>query len=61
MKAELVAEYLTALRQKNDLTFEAVAEKSKRSVSTIKNLCSGKTEDPRLDTVALLLFGCSRR
>ena len=56
MKAELVAEYLTALRQKNDLTFEAVAEKSKRSVSTIKNLCSGKTEDPRLDTVAPIVY-----
>lgn len=56
MKAELVAEYLTALRQKNDLTFEAVAEKSKRSVSTIKNLCSGKTEDPRIDTVAPIVY-----
>ena len=56
MKAELVAEYLTALRLKNDLTFEAVAEKSKRSVSTIKNLCTGKTEDPRLDTVAPIVY-----
>ena len=44
MKAELVAEYLTALRLKNDLTFEAIAERSKRSVSTVKNLCTGKTE-----------------
>lgn len=56
MKAELVAEYLTALRLKNDLTFEAIAEKSKRSVSTIKNLCTGKTEDPRLDTVAPIVY-----
>ena len=56
MKAELVAEYLTQLRLKNDLTFEAIAEKSKRSVSTIKNLCSGKTEDPRLDTVAPIVY-----
>ena len=46
MKAELVAEYLTALRLKNDLTFEAIAEISNRSVSTVKNLCTGKTEDP---------------
>ena len=56
MKAELVAEYLNALRLKNDLTFEAIAEKSKRSVSTIKNLCTGKTEDPRLDTVAPIVY-----
>ena len=56
MKAELVAEYLTQLRLKNDLTFEAIAEKSGRSVSTIKNLCSGKTEDPRLDTVAPIVY-----
>lgn len=56
MKAELVAEYLTALRLKNDLTLEAIAEKSKRSVSTIKNLCNGKTEDPRLDTVAPIVY-----
>ena len=56
MKAELVAEYLTALRLKNDLTFEAIAEKSKRSVSTIKNLCNGKTEDPRIDTVAPIVY-----
>ena len=56
MRAELVAEYLTQLRLKNDLTFEAIAEKSGRSVSTIKNLCSGKTEDPRLDTVAPIAY-----
>ena len=56
MKAELVAEYLTTLRLKNDLTFEAIAERSKRSVSTVKNLCTGKTEDPRLDTVAPIVY-----
>ena len=56
MKAELVAEYLTSLRIKNGLTFEAIAEKSKRSESTVKNLCTGKTEDPRLDTVAPIVY-----
>lgn len=56
MKAELVAEYLTALRLKNNLTYEAIAEKSGRSVSTVKNLCTGKTEDPRLDTVAPITY-----
>ena len=56
MKAELVAEYLTSLRIKNGLTFEAIAERSKRSESTVKNLCTGKTEDPRLDTVAPIVY-----
>lgn len=56
MKAELVAEYLTKLRLKSGLSYEAVAERSKRSESTVKNLCSGKTEDPRLDTVAPIVY-----
>lgn len=56
MKAELVAEYLTSLRLKSGLSFEAIAERSKRSESTVKNLCSGKTEDPRLDTVAPIVY-----
>ena len=56
MKAELVAEYLTSLRLKNGLTYEAIAERSQRSVSTVKNLCTGKTEDPRLDTVSPIVY-----
>ncbi len=56
MKAELVAEYLNSLRIKNGLTYEAIAERSKRSESTVKNLCTGKTEDPRLDTVAPIVY-----
>ncbi len=56
MKAELVAEYLTSLRLKSGLSYEAIAERSKRSESTVKNLCTGKTEDPRLDTVAPIVY-----
>ena len=56
MDARLVAKYLTALKEKSGLTYEAIAEKSGRSESTVKNLCSGKTEDPRLDTVAPVIF-----
>lgn len=56
MKAELVAEYLTLLRQKTGLTYEAVAEKSNSSESTVKNLCTGKTEDPRIGTVAPIIY-----
>lgn len=56
MDAKLVAKYLTALKEKSGLTIEIIAEKSQRSESTIKNLCSGKTEDPRLDTVAPVVY-----
>ena len=56
MDANQVAKYLAALKAKTGLTFEAIAEKSQRSVSTVKNLCSGKTEDPRLDTVAPVIY-----
>lgn len=56
MDARLVANYLTRLKGKSGLTYEAIAEKSKRSESTVKNLLSGKTEDPRLDTVAPVIY-----
>ena len=56
MDAKLVAKYLTALKEKSGLTFEAISEKSQRSESTVKNLCSGKTEDPRIDTVAPVVY-----
>lgn len=56
MKKEIVAEYLSLLRQKTGLTYEAVAEKSNTSESTVKNLCTGKTEDPRIGTVAPVIY-----
>ena len=56
MKVELVAEYLSSLKRKTGLTYEAIAEKSKRSESTVKNLCLGKAEDPRIDTVAPVVY-----
>ncbi len=56
MDAKQVAKYLTALKEKSGLTFEAIAEKSQRSESTVKNLCSGKSEDPRIDTVAPVVY-----
>lgn len=56
MDAKLVSNYLVKLKEKSGLTYEAIAEKSNRSESTVKNLCSGKSEDPRLDTVAPIIF-----
>jgi transcriptional regulator with XRE-family HTH domain len=56
MDARFVANYLTKLKEKSGLTLEAIAEKSQRSESTVKNLITGKTEDPRLDTVAPVIY-----
>lgn len=56
MDSKLVAKYLVALKEKTGLTYETIAENSGRSLSTVKNLCSGKTEDPRLDTVAPVIY-----
>lgn len=56
MDARFVSNYLTRLKEKSGLTYEAIAEKSQRSESTVKNLITGKTEDPRLDTVAPVIY-----
>lgn len=56
MDAKIVANYLTNLKEKSGLTYEAISEKSGRSVSTVKNLCLGRSEDPRLDTVAPVIY-----
>ena len=56
MDAKLVAKYVMSLKEKSGLTYEAIAEKSQRSESTIKNLCSGKTENPGLDTIAPIIY-----
>lgn len=56
MDARLVAEYLSTLKGKTGLTYETIAEKSNRSESSVKNLCLGKSEDPRIDTVAPIVY-----
>ena len=56
MDAKLVAEYLNQLKTKTGLTYEAIAEKSQRSESSVKNLFLGKSDDPRIDTVAPIVY-----
>ena len=56
MKAEIVANYLSMLKAKTGLTYEAIAEKSKISESSVKNLCLGKSEDPQINTVAPVVY-----
>ena len=56
MNKEIVAEYLTQLKKKTGLTYEAIAEKAGRSESTVKNLFFAKVDDPRLDTVSPIVY-----
>ena len=56
MDAKLVANYLSSLKKKTGLTFKAIGDISERSESTVKKLCDGTTEDPRLDTVAPVVY-----
>ena len=56
MDAKQVSNYIVKLFKETGLTHEIVAEKSGRSLSTVKNLYYGKTEDPRIDTVAPVLY-----
>ena len=56
MDERLVANYLDPLRKKRGLSYEALAEESGRAVSTVKNLCLGNSEDPRIDTVAPVVY-----
>ena len=56
MDAKIVANYFSQLKEKNRFTIEEWAEKSGGSVSTLKNLLSGKTEDPRLATVTPYIY-----
>jgi hypothetical protein len=56
MDARLVANYLSSLKSKTGLTIKAIGDKSERSESTVKKLLDGTTEDPRLDTVAPIIY-----
>ena len=56
MKPEAVAEYLNLLKTKTGLTYEAIAEISQISESSVKNLCLGKTADPQIRTIAPIVY-----
>ena len=56
MDAKLIAKYLTALKEKKGLTYEAIAEVSGIPEATVKNLCTGKTEKPGIDTISDIVY-----
>ncbi len=51
MPTELISQYLNAKRIQEDLTYEAVAAKSNIPEATVKNLCTGKTKNPGVETL----------
>lgn len=56
MDKELVAKYLKQLKEKTGLTYGDIAEKSKRSESSVKNLFFGNVDDPRVDTIMPIVY-----
>lgn len=56
MNKEIVAEYLSSLKKSTGLTYDAIATKSKKSESTVKNLILGNIDDPRVDSVSDVVY-----
>ena len=56
MDKELVAKYLNKLKSDSGLTIEAIAKKSGRSESSVKNLLYANVDDPRLDTITPIVY-----
>ena len=56
MKPEIVAEYLSSLKKKTGLTYEAIAEKSQISESSVKKLCLGTAGDPQMSTIVPIVY-----
>lgn len=49
-------EYLIALKQKGNFTYETIAKLSDVPEATVKNIFSGKTEDPRFETLSAIIY-----
>ena len=52
MDAKLVSNYLFPLKEKTGISYEEIAQRRQMSESTVKNIILGKTEDPRISSVA---------
>lgn len=51
-----MAEYLVDLKERGNYSFEQIAAKSGIPEGTVKNVLSGKTEDPRFDTISKIVY-----
>ena len=52
----MIVNYLNALKTKGNFTYETVSNLSGVPESTVKNIFTGKTEDPRFETVAAIVL-----
>lgn len=53
---EKAKEYILALKEAGNFSFEDIANVSGIPLSTIRNICSGKTPDARFGTVAKIVI-----
>ncbi len=53
---EKAREYIMALKSVGNFTFEDIANLSGVPLSTVRNICSGKTPDARFGTVAKIVI-----
>lgn len=51
----MLTNYLNALKNKGNFTYETISNLSGIPEATIKNIFSGKTEDPRFETVSAIV------
>lgn len=56
MDTKLVANYFTKLKEKSGLTYEEIAERSGQPLATVKNLFSGKTENPGIVILSAITY-----
>ncbi len=52
----MLTTYLNTLKNKGNFTYETISNLSGISDATIRNIFSGKTEDPRFETVAAIVI-----
>ncbi|MEE1048212.1 MAG: hypothetical protein U0M60_12415 [Clostridia bacterium] len=51
----MLIEYLETLKNKGNFTFATISNLSGVPEATVKNIFTGKTEDPRFETVSLII------
>lgn len=52
----MILNYLNALKNKGSFTFETISNLSGVPEATVKNIFTGKTEDPRFETVSAIVL-----
>ena len=52
----MIIDYLNALKNKGNFTYESIAKLSGIPEATVKNIITGKTEDPRFETLSKIIY-----